>query len=90
MEDFEWYLALLADIAVEGGTSSVLGCGAGGADSSSVAGWCSKEGYDAGGLDAEQQVSLLVAEQLLDITVRVPGVRCVRPSLYVLLPSTGD
>lgn len=77
VEDFEWYLALLADIAVEGGTSPVLGCGAGGTDNSAVGGWCSKEGFLTGGSDAEQQVSLLVAEQLLDITVRVPGVRCV-------------
>ncbi|KYF47442.1 adaptin n terminal region domain-containing protein [Toxoplasma gondii ARI] len=63
VEDFEWYLALLASIAVDGGESSV----------DSYRGRPAGAGLEEEG--AEPSVSGLVAEQLVDITVRVPAVR---------------
>ncbi|PFH33900.1 hypothetical protein BESB_070520 [Besnoitia besnoiti] len=61
VEDFEWYLALLGDIAVRGGGAE---SGAGRA--------AGAHGEEEG---PEAAVAQLVAEQLLDVAVRVPGVR---------------
>ncbi|KEP62807.1 UNVERIFIED_CONTAM: adaptin n terminal region domain-containing protein [Hammondia hammondi] len=79
VEDFEWYLALLASIAVEGGESFVE----------------ASRGRPAGpGLEeegAEPSVSVLVAEQLVDITVRVPAVRpCAALLASLICDSAGS
>ncbi|CBZ54945.1 putative adaptin [Neospora caninum Liverpool] len=58
IEDFEWYLALLASLAVDGGSEAVDAC---------------RDGAEEEDKDAS--VAGLVAEQLVDITVRVPAVR---------------